>query len=167
MICSINSTSTTAPFNLSTPSAPYPTRPVPLWPPRITTSTDVKPDLRFFTCKACNLAPLGTISKVGSRGPNKEKRMKFRLILLSCTLALAAFAADVTGKWTYEMQGRNGAMTATLNLKADGGTLTGTVSGRGGDTEISDGKIEGDTLSFSVVREFNGNKMVMKYNGTV
>ncbi len=93
--------------------------------------------------------------------------MKFRLILLSCALALAAFAADVTGKWTYEMQGRNGAMTGTLNLKADGNTLTGTVSGRGGDIEISDGKIEGDTLSFTVVREFNDRKMVMKYSGTV
>ena len=58
--------------------------------------------------------------------------MKFRLILLSCALAIAAFAADVTGKWTYEMQGRNGAMTGTINLKADGGALTGTVSGRGG-----------------------------------
>jgi hypothetical protein len=93
--------------------------------------------------------------------------MKFRLILLSCALALAAFAADVTGKWTYEMQGRNGAMTGTLNLKADGSAVTGTVSGRGGDTEISDGKIDGDTVSFKVVREFNGNKMVMKYTGTV
>ena len=93
--------------------------------------------------------------------------MKFRLILLSCALAVAAFAADVTGKWTYEMQGRNGAMTGTLNLKADGNTVTGTVSGRGGDTEISDGKIDGDTLTFNVVREFNGNKVTMKYTGTV
>jgi hypothetical protein len=93
--------------------------------------------------------------------------MKFRLILLSCALAVAAFAADVTGKWTYEMQGRNGAMTGTLNLKADGNTVTGTVSGRGGDTEISDGKIDGDTVTFTVVREFNGNKATMKYNGTV
>jgi hypothetical protein len=93
--------------------------------------------------------------------------MKFRLVLLSCALALAAFAADVTGKWTYEMQGRNGAMTGTLNLKADGGNLTGTVSGRGGDTEISDGKIDGDAVSFTVVREFNGNKVTMKYTGTV
>jgi len=93
--------------------------------------------------------------------------MKFRLILLSCALVVAAFAADVTGKWTYEMQGRNGAMTGTINLKADGSALTGTVSGRGGETEISDGKIDGDTVSFSVVREFNGNKMTMKYTGTV
>ena len=94
--------------------------------------------------------------------------MKFRLILLSCALmAAVAFAADVTGKWTYEMQGRQGAMTGAINLKAEGNSLTGTVSGRGGDTEISNGKIDGDTLSFDVVREFNGNKMVMKYTGTV
>jgi len=94
--------------------------------------------------------------------------MKFRLIMLSCALAtVAAFAADVTGKWSYEMQGRNGAMTGTINLKADGSTLTGTVSGRAGDTEISNGKVDGDNISFDVVREFNGNKMTMKYIGTV
>lgn len=94
--------------------------------------------------------------------------MKFRLILLSCVVALAAYAADVTGKWTYEMQGRNGnSMTQTLNLKADGDKLTGTVSGRRGETEISDGKIDGDTITFNVVREFNGNSMTMKYTGTV
>ncbi len=93
--------------------------------------------------------------------------MKLRLILLSCALGLAAFAADVTGKWSYEMQGRNGPMNGTMNLKADGDKLTGTVSGRGGETEISDGKIEGDTVTFTVVREFNGNKFTMKYTGTV
>ena len=60
--------------------------------------------------------------------------MKFRLILLSCALAVAAYAADVKGKWTYEMQGRGGqSMTGALNLKADGNTLTGTVSGRRGE----------------------------------
>jgi hypothetical protein len=93
--------------------------------------------------------------------------MKLRLVLLSCALALAAFAADVTGKWTYEMRGRNGAMTGTMNLKADGDKVTGTVSGRNGDTEISDGKIDGDAVTFTVVREFNGNKVTLKYTGTV
>jgi hypothetical protein len=93
--------------------------------------------------------------------------MKLRLTLLSCVVSLVAYAADVTGKWTYEMQGRNGAMTGTMNLKAEGDKVTGTVSGRGGETEISDGKISGDTVSFTVVREFNGNKFTMKYTGTV
>ena len=41
------------------------------------------------------------------------------------------WAADVTGKWTAEVQGRGGnPMTVTMNLKADGNNLTGTVSGR-------------------------------------
>lgn len=93
--------------------------------------------------------------------------MKLRLALVSCALAVVAFAADVTGKWTYETQGRNGPQTATMTLKADGANLTGTVSGRGGDTEISNGKVDGNNISFEVTREFNGNKFTMKYSGTL
>ena len=78
------------------------------------------------------------------------------------------WAADVTGKWTAEVQGRGGnPMTVTMNLKADGNNLTGTVSGRQGETDISDGKTDGDKVSFSVVREFNGNKVTQHYVGNV
>ncbi len=56
-------------------------------------------------------------------------------------------------------------MTVTMSLKADGDKLTGTVSGRGGDTAISDGKVEGDMVSFAVVREYNGNSMKQIYKG--
>ena len=94
--------------------------------------------------------------------------MKLRLALLSCALAIVALAADVSGKWSWEQQGRNGTQTATMTLKADGSSLTGTVSGgRGGDAEISDGKVDGNNVSFKVVREFNGNKIVQVYTGTV
>jgi len=94
--------------------------------------------------------------------------MKLRLALLSCALAVVALAADVSGKWSWEQQGRNGTQTATMTLKADGSSLTGTVSGgRGGDAEISDGKVDGNNVSFKVVREFNGNKIVQVYTGTV
>ena len=93
--------------------------------------------------------------------------MKLRLALVSGLLAVVAFAADVTGKWTFETQGRNGPQTTTLNLKADGGNLTGTISGRGGDTEISDGKVDGANISFSVTREMQGNKFTIKYSGTL
>lgn len=82
--------------------------------------------------------------------------------------ALAVFAADVTGKWAYEQQGRNGAQTVTLNLKADGSNLTGSLEGgRGGPVEISNGKIDGDNVSFEVTRAFNGNSFTTKYKGTV
>ncbi len=91
-----------------------------------------------------------------------------KLILLGCLAVASLWAADASGKWTYEMTGRNGnTMTSSMNLKADGGKLTGTVSGRNGDTDISDGKIDGDSVSFVVVREFNGNKMTQNYKGKI
>ncbi len=90
-----------------------------------------------------------------------------RFAMTACLAAVALWAADVSGKWTAEFQGRNGnTIHTTMNLKADGDKLTGTVSGpAGGDTEISEGKVEGDDVSFTVVREFNGNQMKMNYKG--
>lgn len=91
-----------------------------------------------------------------------------RFILTALIATVLVWAADVTGKWTAEVQGRGGnTMTVTMNLKADGNTLTGTVSGRNGETDISDGKIDGNNLSFTVVREFNGNQFKQNYKGTL
>jgi hypothetical protein len=94
--------------------------------------------------------------------------MKIHVVLLACALAVVALAADVSGKWKFETQGRNGAVTQTLTLKASGDTLTGSLAGgRGGDVEISDGKVSGDDISFNVNREFQGNKITTKYTGKV
>ena len=91
-----------------------------------------------------------------------------KLMLAGCLVTMTMMAADATGKWTAEMQGRNGnTQTVTMNLKADGDKLTGTVSGRMGDTEISEGKVDGANVMFDVVREFNGNKMTQHYAGTL
>ena len=77
-------------------------------------------------------------------------------------------AADATGKWVAEMQGRNGnTMKVTFNFKAEGATLTGTVSGRNGDTPIENGKVDGETISFEVTRQMGGNSFTMKYTGKV
>lgn len=83
-------------------------------------------------------------------------------------LTLTALAADVTGKWTAEMPGRGGqTREATFTFKVDGGTLTGTVGGMRGERPISDGKIEGDQISFTQTLEFNGNTIKLLYKGTV
>jgi hypothetical protein len=87
--------------------------------------------------------------------------------LLLC-LAMGAAAADVTGKWVAQVPGRDGqTRETTFNLKADGEKLTGTISGRRGDTPISDGKVSGDNVSFVVKMEFGGNTIEQKYTGTV
>jgi uncharacterized protein (DUF2147 family) len=98
------------------------------------------------------------------------KKLLFVLTIL-LVAAVAAMAADVSGKWTYEMAGRNGgpARQVTITLKQDGAKLTGSVPGFRDNppTEITNGKVEGNNVSFEVKREFNGNEMVTKYEGTV
>lgn len=87
---------------------------------------------------------------------------------LFALIAITALAADVTGKWTAQVPGRGGqTREATFTLKADGNTLTGTISGPRGDSDISDGKIDGDQISFTQTLEFNGNTIKFLYKGTI
>lgn len=80
---------------------------------------------------------------------------------------------DASGTWSWTMPGRNGGpdRKMTLKLKAEGDKLSGKMisPGRqGGDpveTEIKDGKVKDGEVSFTVTREFGGNKMTSKYNG--
>ena len=109
------------------------------------------------------------------------KKLIFVFTIL-LVVAFVAMAADITGKWVAEQPGRNGAPARqiTFDLKADGATLTGTMTGgmgggprRGGVAAvpralaISDGKVDGNNISFTVKVEFNGNTMVSKYEGTL
>jgi len=97
------------------------------------------------------------------------KKARFTSVVLFLLAgAAAAFAAYVSGKWVAQVPGRNGqTRDVTFNLKADGGSLTGTVSGRGGDNPIADGKIDGDNISFTQTLEFNGNTVKLIYKGKI
>src|SRR5260370_7461770 len=79
-------------------------------------------------------------------------------LITMLTFTLAIWAGDISGKWTAQVPGRNGNMReVTFNLKASGEKLTGTMSGRNGDIEISEGRASEDNVSFSVTQEFGGN----------
>ena len=80
----------------------------------------------------------------------------------------AALAAEIDGKWTAEVEGRRGTVTQTLSLTSSGNNLTGSLEGgRGNAVDISDGKLDGNKVSFKVVREFNGNQFTQQYTGTL
>jgi hypothetical protein len=82
--------------------------------------------------------------------------------------ASVAFAADVNGKWTAQVPGRGGeAREATFTFKADGAQLTGSMTGPRGEVQISDGRVDGDNISFSEVLEFNGNQVKLLFKGKV
>ena len=94
--------------------------------------------------------------------------MRIKTLVLSMLLAGAALAADVNGKWVAQQPGRDGTpREVTYNFKADGDTLTGDTGSQNGPVAISNGKIKGDDISFTIKREFNGNTMVQNYKGKV
>lgn len=97
------------------------------------------------------------------------KKVAISVLAMFALLATAAFAADVSGKWSGEVEGRNGQKRMqTFNLKADGDKLTGSMLGReGNEIPIEDGKIAGDEISFTVTVEMGGNSRKMEYKGKV
>jgi hypothetical protein len=99
----------------------------------------------------------------------KSIRASIRWITALAALTLAvSYAADIDGKWTGQVQGRRGTQTQTIMLKASDNKLTGSVhGGRGGPVEISNGTIDGDHISFTVVREFGENKITQQFKGTL
>lgn len=93
-------------------------------------------------------------------------------------------AQDVTGDWTltYTMAGRQGQSmerTMEFTFQQDGTTLTGTtvmqMRGRPGGGEapaaqevaIQDGKVEGNQITFSIVRGMGERSMTLTFTGTV
>jgi hypothetical protein len=104
------------------------------------------------------------------------KKLVFATAIFLVT-ALTAMAADaVTGKWRMEQEGFGGGPTrvSTFDLKADGATLTGTLTQPGfgppGDTPppptttpISNGKVDGNNISFDVTMSFGDNSFTIKY----
>ncbi len=87
-------------------------------------------------------------------------------IFLALSGATTARAADITGTWNAAMQAPGGgdSMQIAFTFKQDGAVLTGSVQGPQGDAmAITDGKVDGDKISFKV--SFNG--MTITHEGTI
>jgi hypothetical protein len=91
------------------------------------------------------------------------------ILALFC-ITFVASAADVTGHWTGEITTGRGPQPFNLDLKQAGTALTGAITGgRGGDVALVDGKVDGDTITFSTSTpgRDGGAPNVQKYTGKV
>lgn len=94
-----------------------------------------------------------------------KKVLSLLALILTATALLAA--GDVNGKWTATQTFGDRSVESTMTFKADGATLTGTVSGRRGDSQIQDGKIDGDNVTFTVKRQTQKGDFTSTYKGKV
>src|SRR6187402_2981527 len=98
--------------------------------------------------------------------------MTGRRAFIASMLALASFAilqaADATGKWTAKFMTQVGEQEYTYELVAKGTTLTGTATGNlTGKAQISEGKIDGDKISFIENAMYMDMPLRFEYTGTV
>jgi hypothetical protein len=81
------------------------------------------------------------------------------LVLLFLAAALA-FAADISGKWTFDVVLDAGSGSPNFEFTQTGETLTGMYHGQFGDAKVT-GTVKGDKVEFS----FGGDAGSAKYVG--
>ena len=98
--------------------------------------------------------------------------MTGRRAFIAAVLVLASFgmlqAVDVTGKWTTKFTTQVGEQEYTYEFVAKGTTLTGTATGNlTGKAQISEGKIDGNKISFIENAMYMDMPLRFEYTGTV
>jgi len=77
-------------------------------------------------------------------------------------------APDITGDWkgTFDVNGTPTEMK--FHLKSSGSTVTGTIERPGAPPmEVHEGKIDGDTVSFWINTDYEGQTYTIVYKGKV
>lgn len=78
------------------------------------------------------------------------------------------YAGDISGTWKGTAETPVGTVERTFVFKVDGNKLTGeTTSNMFGKSQIEDGKVDGDSISFSISISFQGNSTKVTYKGKV
>lgn len=98
--------------------------------------------------------------------------MKFMIRLACCLLVgsvlPSVYAADLGGTWkgAFPFDGNN--VVLTLHLHSSGDVVTGTVEGLPtSPTDIHEGKVQGDTVTFWVNTDYQGQIYKLVYKGKI
>ena len=95
-------------------------------------------------------------------------------VLQACALsALVMFAAvvlaaaDVGGKWKATIETPMGSIEYTYDFVVKDTALTGKIQSSFGSSEVLDGKIEGDKVTFAEIFKIEGMEVRITYSGKI
>src|SRR5687768_15293111 len=101
-------------------------------------------------------------------GPMAIRRTFLASAVIVLGLLAVVHAADVTGKWTAKFATQVGEQEYTYEFVQKGTTLTGTATGSlTGKSQIADGKVDGDKISFVENAMYMDMPLRFEYTGTV
>lgn len=98
--------------------------------------------------------------------PRRHSIVMLAFALLSLA-ALAADASNLSGTWTASFDTQIGKQEYTFTFVVKGSQLTGHAKSANGDTEITEGKIDGNKVSFVENLSYQGMPLRIVYTGTV
>ena len=98
------------------------------------------------------------------------KRMTLAILAAAVAMPVglqAQDAKDFVGKWESTTETQQGTFTTTYAFWMDGDMLKGSMSGRGGETQIDEVKYTDGAITFSVTRNMRGNEMTLTYTAKI
>jgi len=97
--------------------------------------------------------------------------MKSKKLVLSIfvvfAITMSSFAADITGTWTASFDTQVGVQNYTYTFKVEGNKLTGHMKSQYSDTDIQEGTVNGDDISFVENMTFEGMPLRIVYKGKI
>ncbi len=139
--------------------------------PRIGTGSDRGAEIRVV-----NSLQLSADSQTNTVGTADEREMsmwKMSTLVAGAFLVLGVAApawaqdVDVSGKWQLTSEGPRGTQTSTITFQQEGTALSGRIETRMGWLPFEGGSVEGNTITFKIVRSMGERSMEMTYSGTV
>src|SRR5579863_8846377 len=88
------------------------------------------------------------------------------LLLVVFSIAVSAFAADVSGEWTVSIDSPQGSAAAAFTLKQDGDKVTGTYKGPRNTAPV-EGTLTGDDLKLTASVGRGGQSATLTFTAKV
>ena len=90
------------------------------------------------------------------------------LVTLALLIAVArAAAGDISGTWKASFDTQIGQQTYTYDFAVKDSVLTGKAKSNLGEAEISNGKVDGNKVTFVEMLKFEGMEIRIDYTGTI
>ena len=96
-----------------------------------------------------------------------NRRMIPWAMLLVIAVCVAALAADFNGTWTAAIDTQVGVQNYTYTFKVEGEKLTGKTKSQFGESDITEGVVKGDDISFVENLNYEGMPLRITYKGKI
>jgi hypothetical protein len=97
--------------------------------------------------------------------------IRYRLLLLIGLLVVPSaarmLAADISGEWKASFDTQIGQQNYTYTFAVKESTVTGKAKSDNGESDILEGKVEGDKITFLEILNFQGMELRIQYTGKI